>query len=240
MRRWAAAAAIVCFLVALWGVVVQWRPFLTTKSDVITATPSLAGLFQRDTIDLRPGSTACIEPVPFNPDAAQVQLLLVAAPGTGTAEVIASAPEYTTATTARGFGTGQDTPVRLPIASPSELKQGRVCVENTGRTPFALVGTAEGRSNAPAQTVLDGKPQAADAALTLFAAERDSILGRFATVLDHASALTGGLLPRPLLWLVAVGLVLGTLVGLPFALFRAVREDNDAVEPPAGGSVRAG
>lgn len=220
----AALAAALCALVALFGVLKQWRPFLTTKADVITATPSLAGIFQRNVIAVKRGREACVSPVTFSPKTARVQLLLVAAKGAGPATITASAPGYASRARATGFGTGVDVPYRATIASPPKTVTGKLCITNDGRRQIGLVGTAEGRSNAPAVTTIDGKTQPADAALTLLTAKPDSIAGRFGTVLGHASDMTGGLIPTFLLWLAAFGLLVLTVVGLPFALWQAVRE----------------
>lgn len=215
-------------LVAILGVLTQWRPFVTVERDVITATPSLAGIFQRDVVELRRGESACVAPVRFSPDTRRLALLAVAPLGTGQATVAARASDgsWRTSVRAARFGAKVDGPlqVRLPAAPPRDLV-GRVCVRNDGPTPFGLVGTAEGRSDAPAVTTVDGEARP-DVALTLLEERPASLLSRTGEVLGHASTLTSGLVPTFVLWLVSVGLLLATLAGIPYALWAAVRDDD--------------
>lgn len=225
MRRALVLGPLACAFVAFLGVLSAWRPFLVEDRDVVTATPSLAGIFQRDTIDVPRRHEACIAPVPFATDTRRVRIIVVGPRGAGPIAVRATAGRWSAVATAGDVGQGADVPITVTLpSSPAVDAVGSVCVGNRGRTKLALVGTAEGRSDAPARTTVDGAPQP-DAALTLLTEGRASLLSRFGTVIGHASDLAGGLVPTALLWLVFPGLLVGVLAGVPWALWRALRDD---------------
>lgn len=228
-------AVVVAVAAALYGIGGSWRPFMTVEREVVTSTPSLSGIFQRNEIALPVRESACIAPVTFAPSTRRVQIIALGGPGAGPLRVVARAEDgsWRAEVVARDFGTGRDEPitVTLPSSPPSE-KTGRVCLKNISRAPYSLVGTAEGRSDARAATTIDGVQQA-DASLTLLEERPSSLLSRVGDVLGHASTLTSGLVPTFVLWLVVLGLFAGVLVGLPFALFRALRDDEVATQDSA-------
>ena len=69
-------AAVIVLLVFAAGAVRWFVPSLTLQRDVITSTPSLDGISVRNEIKVRGGETACIKPVPLDPEVRQVRLLL--------------------------------------------------------------------------------------------------------------------------------------------------------------------
>jgi hypothetical protein len=220
-------AAGVALAVIVIGALAFWRPYLTTPRDVVTATPSLQGLFQRNVVRVGHDQQACIAPVPFETGTARAQILVNAPRGAEPLVVSASAPGYRASGRVTRYPPGADVPVQVRLTPPSQDRpNGRLCVRNAGRHAVDLVGTAEPRSQSPAVTTLDGKDAGMDAALTLLEARPASLGSRLGSVLGHAAALTGGAFGTWLLWLVGVACVLLVVAGLPLALWSALRDDE--------------
>ena len=73
MRKVAAALVLVVFAV---GALLWYAPWLTEQRTVVASTPSLDGISFRAEVKLPGGKTACIRPVPLDPNVREVQMLL--------------------------------------------------------------------------------------------------------------------------------------------------------------------
>jgi hypothetical protein len=97
---------------------------------------------------------------------------------------------------------------------------GRLCV-TPERGRVQLVGTNEPRSLTAAQATVNGKPvPGVSVAVTLTRPGTTTFTGELGTVVDRASALTGGIVPAWLAWLLLVLAAVATpvLVGAAFVL----------------------
>jgi hypothetical protein len=228
-RRPAAIVALLGLVLVGVGALVEWRPFVTRDRAVVTATPSLAGLFNRTDVPLAPGRTACIGPVPIPRGSAVVQLALTTLKSPRPVPLIVTAEGdggYRSRMRTASYPVGPASVFGVALRPPRRDVIGRVCVRNAGRRRIALTGTTEERSLTAATTRVDGRRQRADVALTLLEARPRSLLDRAGDVLDRASAFTGGLMPTWLLW----PLVLLLAAGVPLAVFggfyAALRSDE--------------
>jgi hypothetical protein len=227
-RRGAAVAVAIGLAVVAIGIVVEWRPFLTEKRAVVTATPSLSGLFNRTDVPVGPRQRACISPVPISHTTGTVQLALTTLRSPRPQPLVVTAEGdggYHSRTVADSYPIGPASVFAVPIRRPDRDVVGRVCVRNAGRHRIALTGTAEQRSLTPATTTVDGRRQPADVALTLLEAEQRSLLERMGTVLDRASEFTG-VVPAWLLWPLVVLLAAGVPVAIFWGLYAALRADE--------------
>jgi len=211
------------------GAVIEWRSFLTRDRAVVTATPSLAGLFNRTDVPLRPGRTACISPVPVSRDTGLVQLSLTTLTSPRPQPLVVTADDaagYRSRVRIASYPVGPAAVFNVPIRPPEQDVVGRVCVRNAGRRQVALIGTTEVRSLSSAATRVNGRRQRADVALTLLEARQRSVLDRASRVMDRASAFTGGVMPTWLLWPLSVTLALGVPVAVFGGFYLALRSDE--------------
>ncbi|HEY3190355.1 MAG TPA: hypothetical protein VGJ70_22885, partial [Solirubrobacteraceae bacterium] len=227
-RRDAAVVVAIGLAVVAIGVLVEWRPFLTEKRAVVTATPSLSGLFNRTDVPVGPGQRACISPVPISHTTATAQLALttLTSPRPQPLVIIAEGDGgYRSRAVATSYPVGPASVFGVAIRPPRRDVVGRVCVRNAGRRRIALTGTAEQRSLTQATTTVDGRRQPADVALTFLEAEPRSLLERTGTVLDRAAAFTG-VVPAWLLWPLVVLLAVGVPLAVFWGLYAALRADE--------------
>jgi len=208
------AAAIVLLVFAV-GTVRWFVPSLTLQRAVLTSTPSLDGISVRNEIKLRRDQTACIRPVPLDPEVRQVRLILHAL-GTRASplELTVSGRGYTGHGRFEGYATKSQVPVVASLdRAPTSAEDGQLCVRNAGRRAVSLVGTSEPESQTAPVTYIAGKPVAnIDPAIAFLAGENRSILQQSGTTLDRAAAFTDavpGWLMWPLTLLFFFGLPLG-------------------------------
>jgi hypothetical protein len=214
------------------GGLVEWRPFLTRDRAVVTATPSLSGLFNRTDVPLAPRRTACVSPVPIPRGTAVIQLALTTLKSPRPQPLVVTAEGqggYRSRVRTTSYPVGPASVFGVAVRPPRRDVIGRICVRNAGRHRIALTGTTEERSLTGATTRVDGRRQAADVALTLLEARPRSLVDRAGVVLDRASAFTGGVLPTWLLWPLVVLLA----AGVPLAVFGGLYAALRAEEPRA-------
>lgn len=212
MRRPAIIAFTVVFLIGAIGFMV---PFLRSHRPVPTATPSLAGIFNRVVVPVRPGERLCVTPVSYDRESARVRLLAKPALRDATTfAVTTSGPGYRSASTLAVPASPVDQMVTAPLKPPGRPLLGSLCLRNAGSVPVGFVGTSEGRSLAPAVTTVDGRPKVdQDIAVTLLEARDRTLLQHSAAIIRHASAFTGGAVPAWLGWLLLVLVVAAVVVG---------------------------
>jgi hypothetical protein len=228
-RRAAAVVAVVGLALVAAGALIEWRPFLTRDRAVVTATPSLSGLFERAEVPVRPREVACVSPVPISRTTGRVQLALTTLTSPRPQPLVVTAEGaggYRSRIRAASYPVGPASGVDVPIRPPARDVVGRVCVRNAGRRRIALIGTTETRSLTGATTTVDGRRRRADVALTLLEATPRSLLDRAGKVLDRASAFTGGLAPTWLLWPLTVLLAAGVPLGVFGGLYATLRSDE--------------
>ena len=226
-KRTAAILAVAGLALAIAGAVREWRTPLTSDRSVITATPSLAGLFQRTDVTVRAGERACIAPVPFEATTERAILTIDTRQANvpQRLRVEARAGGYRSATTARAATPGSAVPVIAALRPPAQRVTGSLCVRNLGRRSMALVGTTEPRSQSVAVTTVEGEPQPADVALTLAEAEPRAPLSRLDEIFSRASTMTSGLMPVWLLWSVCALLAVAAPLALFWSVYAALRAE---------------
>lgn len=218
-------------LVAL-GWVVLFGPWLGRKAPIATSTPGLMPVVSRALIPVRPGQTACIGPVRFEPRARRLVLTLETRRGSGPVRLVATAGDWRAVRLVPTPGTRVNVTDLLPldVALPpfgGPARDGRVCMTNLGIRELSIVGSAEARSTTLALTTVDGNGMPDDARATLLVLERRDRSPARATglVAEHASALTGGMVPPWAAWICGLLLAVAVPVGAFAALARAGADD---------------
>ena len=118
--------------------------------------------------------------------------------------IVAAAPGYRATAGVGGYPRSADAPVTATLAPAPRAVEGRLCVTPSGGR-VELVGTNEPRSQTLMQVAVDGdKVAGIDVALTLTRGQTATFTGHLGTIADRTSALTGGLVPAWLAWILLV------------------------------------
>jgi hypothetical protein len=220
------AAAIVLIVFAV-GAVRWFVPSLTLQRSVVVSTPSLDGISVRNEIKLRRGQTACIKPVPLDPEVRQVRLILHALGSRPSPLALTvTGPGYRAHGRFAGYPTKTQVPAFATLdRAPPSAADGQLCMRNTGRRAVSLVGTSEPESQTVPVTYVDGKPvPTIDPAIAFLAGENRSILQRSGTTLDRAADFTDAV-PDWLMWPLALLFFLGMPLGAASVLLLSARRD---------------
>jgi len=236
MRKGVLITVLVLF--AGWFV---WKalPFLTAQRAVIAATPTTqpSDPSAIAPVKVKGGERACLDRIPFGPDASYVQVTPTAGRfPAGAIAVEARAPGYV-ARTRIPAGAPGDAPVNAKIApAPHDVGDGVLCLTNEGRHTVAFYGVNPGRGESPSTTTVDGRPVPQDLSLTLLS-PGNSIGGRLGDISSHLAAF------RPLagweVFLLGLLAVLGVPIAVGVALARAAAEDDRLRDEDGGGAVQA-
>lgn len=223
MRKLAAALVLVVFAI---GALLWYAPWLTEQRIVPASTPSLEGISSRAAVKLPGGKSACIRPLPLDPNVRQVRMLL------DTRGRRAPAVELTMTGPGGYHATGRfagypPSDASLVVArlseAPPQAADGQLCLHNTGRRAIGLVGTGEAESvTLPVTYVGDKPPGEVDPAITFLSGKQRSLLQQAGTIIDRAALFTGAI-PGWLMWPLALLFVLGLPVGAAWALLLSSR-----------------
>lgn len=220
-------APLLVVVVYAAGALHWYVPFLTQQRIAVASTPSMQPLFSIDAVRVRPGSRACIAPLPLDPSVASVELLVRSPDRAAPLAIALTAPGYRSRTTATGYDPGDATKVTVPVRPrPARAVDGTLCVRNAGRRAIGLVGTAAPQSVTLPATSVDGGPEdPADPTVTFLKdPSSSSLLDRRTTIVQRASDFTGGLAPTWLVWLLALALLAGTPLAVGGALALGLRD----------------
>lgn len=113
----------------------------------------------------------------------------------------------------------------IPLEAPPEPVETRICVENAGRRPIALYGTAD-RAKTRSVTKVDGAAVPANFAIRFAEAENASFAARAGDVFERIEVFRPGVVSAWMLWVVAVLTAVGVPVAVFFALVRGLRDDE--------------
>lgn len=235
MRRGVLIGTLGLFLVFfLWKAV----PFLTKGRPATWATPTSTPLAEDQLVPITipAGQQVCATGMPWGPQARYVQIQVLpgvhkTAPAVG---IEATGPGGYRATGEIAAGLKQnDKAIGRINAAPKEIT-GEVCFTNRGSAPLDIFGVPRtGRFVAPTVEVkVDGKPLIdRQPSITLLSNPDQALIARMGDVLWHAAAW------RPIgtwaLWILLALLLVGTPVGVAFALAKAAGADDDAAAPIA-------
>jgi len=219
-REGVIAAAVILGIVG-YMVAFKWRPFVSAERLVVTATPSLGGLFDSRPLTLRRGDQSCTEPVPIARDTTEARVYLTSTRGGMSPPAVSLTGPGGYAPTVRTelIAGGDNVPVIARFASPARTTESRLCIRNAGRITINLIGTTEPRSLTLAQTTVNGKSTGVGIALSLNRGQEQSLVEFAPTIVRRASALTGGMCPTWLIWLMIVMLIMSPL-GVALAAYR--------------------
>jgi hypothetical protein len=209
------------------GAIVVFVPSLTVQRGVVTSTPSLDGLNARAAVGVPRHRTACIRPVPLDPGARFVHMLVsVKGKRTWPLELTLRSRGFVAHGRFAGYPPDTQTPVGARLdRAPLTPQRGELCVRNTGRRTVSLVGTNEPALLSLPVTYLGRAPVVdVDPAITFTTGQERSIVERRTTVLDHAAAFTG-VIPGWLMWPLALLFVLGVPIGVAWALLLSARSE---------------
>lgn len=226
MRRptFATGAALMLALLVTAGAWVLYRPIATRHGALPAEIPAPNGLFSAQNFSVPGHGRACMKSVTVTPDSQLVHFTVFPSPRArhGGPPILLSltGPSYrTTVLLGPGYPGGS---ASLPLARPPRRALiATACFFNRGNEPAALLGTDDPRGVSRSSPVLiDGRPQAGDISLGFYNDPAFGLRHRLSLVVDHASALTDGLLAPSLVWV----LVILTLVGVPVAFVAAWRD----------------
>jgi hypothetical protein len=224
MARLAAALVLVVFAI---GALLRSAPWLTEQRTVVASTPSLDGLSYRAEVTLPGRKTACIRPLPLDPNVREVQMLLDTRrnPRAPTVDLTMTGPGgYRASGRFTGYApSGASIVVARLSQAPPQAADGQLCLHNNGRRAIGLVGTSEpGFATLPVTYVGDKPPGEVDPAITFFSGEERSLMQRAGTILDRAALFTG-VVPGWLMWPLALLFLLALPLGAAWALLLSSR-----------------
>ncbi len=230
-------------LLMLAGALAVFVPYLVRDRAFSGGVPAPPALFSATEYALAPGASACMSSVAIEPDSriAEFAARPSPVPAAGGAEEPAppkrassgwrppvelslTAPGYAASGVAAG-GHGYKS-LSVAIDPPKHAVIGQACFINKGSAGVALEGTSEARTVSRSPTVLAGASVVGDVALAFQERPRRSLLDGLDTVFGHASALTDGLVPVALIWVLAILVAFGVPVCVLAALCWALREDD--------------
>jgi hypothetical protein len=191
-------------------------PYLEEARPEITSTPSLIGLFARSDVPVARREVACVRPVSLDADTARVSFIATGNLRPQDAAVTITVDDRRIMARRTLVAPGDPKAVTGVFKRIGRRASGSVCIRNTGRNQFALVGTAEARSRGLAATYVNGRVQAAGVALTLSTGKVASIAEQNARARLRASLLAGNFVSPS-----AIGALLVALGVLVLALFAA-------------------
>jgi hypothetical protein len=215
--------AIALALVLVVGLASMGRALLRDRTPVVsTATPP--PMNEVAPIALAPGQRACASDVVLT-ERTEVAALRLERPVPGPPRLLVGADGpggYASPPVEATFAGRRGTEIRARITPPARELFGRLCAENAGPGPIALVGTEEFRTISRARTAVDGAEIEPDLALTFFEQRPTSLLAYLPVVEQRLTAFRGflghGWLVWPLTLLVALGVPAAVLVTLARAL----------------------
>jgi hypothetical protein len=221
------AAALVLAVFAI-GAVLFYAPWLTEQRTIVAGTPSLDGISYRAEVKLPGGKTACIRPVPLDPNVREVRMLLDTRGNPArTVDVTLTGPGgYRASGRFANYPPSGATIVSTRLSeAPPRAADGQLCLHNTGRRAIGLVGTSEPESvTLPVTYVGDKPPGEVDPAITFLAGKQRSVAQQAGLILDRAAQFTG-VIPGWLMWPLALLFGLGLPVGVAAALLLAGRDE---------------
>ncbi len=238
LRRPGGALTVAAFtaLLILLGVLIWYRPHVFGKRLRIAGVPTPPALLVLTQYRVPAGSEACMSSITMEPDMGYAQFTLrpakVTPKGGPPVEVVFRAAGYrATLRVPGGYPGGAAT---LPFRGPPRTEIGDVCFVDRGKTAVLLNGTDEPRTVATrTATTVGGASVAGDVALTFLAAKPSSPLEDLGQTFEHASNLTGRLIPAWLIWILAVLLVLFVPSAIVAAVYLSLRIAEPAGNPSA-------
>ena len=223
MRKLAAALVLAVFAI---GALLWYAPWLTEQRIVAASTPSLDGISYRAEVKLPGRKTACIRPLPLDPNVREVQMLLDTRGNRAPAVDLTLTGPGGYRATGRFAGyapSGASIVVARLSQAPRQTADGQLCLHNTGRRAIGLVGTSEPESvTLPVTYVGDKPPGEVDPAITFLSGKQRSLTQQAGTILDRAAEFTGAV-PSWLLWPLALLFVFGLPLGAAWALLVSSR-----------------
>lgn len=223
MPKLAAALVLVVFAI---GALLWYAPWLTEQRVVPASTPSLEGISSRAEVKLPGGKTACIRPVPLDPNVREVQMLLDTRGKRAPAvDLTMTGPGgYRATGRFAGYAPSDASLVMTRLSqAPPQAADGQLCLHNTGRRAIGLVGTGEPESvTLPVTYVGDKPPGEVDPAITFLSGKQRSLAQQAGTILDRAALFTGAI-PGWLMWPLALLFALGLPLGAAWALLLSAR-----------------
>lgn len=233
-------AVAIAVLVIVVGVLVEVVPSLIRRQALSAGVPAPPALSSVAQFSVAPSQSACMSLVTVEPTSkvAKFSLRPVSAhggEGSSSAErqlkdlprppveLRLTAQGYRASAVAHG-GYGAKS-VALPIHSPSNSVLAHACFVNRGAIPVLLEGTREARTVTRSSTMVDGTAVVGDVALSFLKSPQQSLISGLGGVFAHASALTEGLIPVWLMWLVFVAIAVCLPLGVIMAFYLALRDD---------------
>jgi hypothetical protein len=210
-------------------------PWATKDRGVIASTPVPPPLFSVTSIPLKPGQTACMNQVTFDP-LSQVAEIGVGTGGKPGPPLMAtlSGPGYrSVARVPAGYTDKNGPALRFDVQPPAHALLGRMCIRNAGTSEMSLNGTNEFRTSGRPALSVDGAAQAVDARLAFYARKPASYAGRVGPIFGHASTFTPGFLSQGVLILLGLLALIGIPAGAFAALAVAARDDEKAADADA-------
>jgi hypothetical protein len=226
----AGAAAALTLAVVLVGGLLLLRPSLRGWQSLVAGVPSPPALYSVTPFVIAPHGKACMSSVALDAHSAFAQFTLFPVKrtkaGTAPVDLVLSAPGYRGVAKVPGGLPGGVATVRI-VPPPARSLIGSACFVNLGTTSVALNGTTEARTVSRSPTILDGRAVVGDIALQ-FMSRPQPLLDEIDATFGHASNLTDGLVPVWLIWILALLLCAGVVLGPVAALYLAMREDEQA------------
>lgn len=207
--------------------VVRWEPFLSRPRDYPASIPQPSPLFSVALVDLRGGQEACFPDAVMDPRSEQARFRIgtLGRPGVPLRLSI-TAPGYRVARAIPGTYADNEL-LRVAVRPPARATAVEVCLANAGRRRVSVYASND-RTEAPYETLVDGRPAPADPQWAFFERRPVSIADRLPVVADRLGAFRPWWVAPWLLWPLGVLVVVGVPLAALVAVARGERDDEPA------------
>lgn len=188
----------------------------------------------RVAVTLRPGHTACQEPIAVDAAFDAVELVPVTGgkPGSSLSlQIVRGSTTVATGSLREGYA--GDAAQVVPIGHVPAVGKVAVCIRDTGTRAVGLRGGADAASPS-SQAVLDGRPAGADVHLVFRRAHAIGTLALLPDILERASLFHAGWIGPWLFWILLAAIVIAVPALLAVAVVAAAAaEETESKSPEA-------
>ena len=226
----ATGCAVLMAALILGAALVWYLPAVTTPSQPVAEVPAPPALFGVTEFTVGPRQRACEHSVTVTPLSQIAEFTVRPAAGATAGPPLRftlDAPGYHSSVAVGGGYPGGT--ASLPISAPGHSLIATACFVNTGSTPLVLVGTSEPRTVSRASpVVVGGKAVEADVGLTFKENRSVGVAHLLGQLVAHASNLTDGLVPPPLVWVIGLLTMFGVPLATIVAVWLSLKDDQPA------------
>jgi hypothetical protein len=205
----------------------------TKPRSFSASVPQPAPLTSTPVVRVGPDQRVCISPVTVLPtsEVALVRVGTRSKPGVDVSAVVEAAGGYRSSDSIPGSAWKDNDLLAFVLDPPGRALEGRFCVRNEGRWTIDLYG-ADDRTKSLSVTRVGGRPQRANIQLAFAERAPGSVAGHRQRIAERITAFRPAVIATPVVWILAVLVLLALTIGGGVALTVALRSDDDDRRPP--------